>query len=235
MTKLTEQELEHMLHDSFIFKEAKMYDKIADTGLVITRKYQRKFEKMLANPFEYFKRGCRTIGQQIRHYALVAVLVLAILAGTIFAIPQTRSIAVDLIRHWFGDGSVSLYFKENTSDFALPEFEISYIPEEYALVYEDSIEGEMQIFSYEDSLRQRLSIHIFMSGAHFSENINTEHSKISYVKLGNGIEAQLFEGESEEWSSNLVWTSNDGKIFYLINGHLSPDELIKIADGIIQK
>lgn len=235
MTKLTEQELEYMLHDGFIFKAAKQYEQIPDTKPVITREYQRKFARMLEDPFLYAAKQERTVVQHIKRYALVAVLVLAILAGTILAIPQARTIAIDLIKQWFDDGSVSLYFKGSRSDFVVPEYEISYIPEGYVLVFEDSIEGEMQVLSYEDSARQRLSIDIFMSGEQFSANINTEHSTMSYIKLGNGIEAQLFEGESEEWSSNLVWTSDNGRIFYLINGHLPPKELIKIADGIIPK
>ncbi len=235
MTEVTEQELEYMLHDAFIFAAAKRYDKIPDTKPVLTKKYQRKFAKMLADPFAYAKKNSRPVAQQIRHYALVAALILAILTGTIFAIPQTRTIAVDLIRQWFDDGSTAFYFKGSGSSFVLPEFEINYIPRGYTLVYEDSIEGEMQVFSYENSKRQRISIDIFMAGSKFTESINTEHSKISYIELNGGIEAQLFEGESQEWSSNLVWTSNDGKIFYLINGHLSPKELIKIANSITRE
>lgn len=233
MIVLNEKELEKMLPGSLLLAAAKRYDEIPDTEPIMTKKYQRKFEKMLVDPFKYAKKYNKSLGKQIRHYALVAALILAILTGTIFAIPPTRSIAVDLIRQWFED-HVTFSYNENSIDFVFSRIEIEYIPDGYKLIADGGIEvpGEYKIFEYKNFNNDILDIDIYIAGKDFTSSINTEFCDIKYVKLKNGIQAQLFQAYDDTRSSDLIWTSKDSKIFFAINGKLSQDELINIANGI---
>lgn len=233
---MNEQKLESMLYSALVLAAAHEYDNIQGVSPEFTPKEQRKFKKMLADPFGYVKKWHRTLGQQIRHYALAAVLALAILTSTIFAIPQTRTIAIDLIRQWFED-HVTFSYNNDINDFVLPEIEISYIPEGYELVENGGIEvpGSYIILEYKNQNNNILDIDIYVAGKNFTSSINSEFCDIEYVKLKNGIQAQLFKALDSNRLSDLIWTSKDGKLFFAINGKLSEEELIKIADGIILK
>lgn len=233
---LNERELETYLHDALISATAKRYQQLPKMPPEYPPKYKRGFKKMLADPFSYAKKCRRSAVQKISRYALVAVLALAILTGVVFAIPQTRTIAVDLIRQWFSD-HVTFTYSEGNDHLTLPEVEINYIPEGYHYAEDASIEhdGFFQIAGYLNDDKDLITVDTYILSKHVSTSINTEHSKISYVKLDNGIEAQLFEAESAEWTSSLVWISKDGKIFYMVQAKLPPEELLKIANNIVFK
>ena len=230
---MNEQRLEYLLHDALIMAAAERYEAIPDREPAFGKKYQKKFAKMLKAPFDYARKCQRTLGQQVRRLALVAVLVLAVLTAGIFAVPQTRSIAIDLIRQWFSD-HITFTFSESVDGLVLPKYEITYLPAGYELFFEDDTTPELNtVLQYENANKDVLRIDIFVAGEYFSTSIDTEHCDIYDVKLENGIRAQMFEAFDPDWPSNLVWTSKEGKLFFLIHGKLPPEELLKIANGIV--
>ena len=231
---MDEQKLEYLLHDALVLAAAERYKTVPDIVPVFSNKYQRKFSHMLKKPFEYAKGYRRTIGNRIGRLALVAILILAIMGAGIFVMPQTRGVAVDIIRQWFED-HVTFSFSENAENYVLSEYKVSYLPEGYELLFEDGEEGLYQIWQFENENKDVLCVEIFVKGEYFSTSIDTEYCTPSLIELENNIDAQLFKADSPDGPSTLVWMSEDNNVFYCIWGKLSTDELVNIANGLVEK
>lgn len=199
----------------------------------VTPAYQKKFAQMQADPFGYAKRLNRPFKRRLQRAAIAAVLLLAVIFGTIMAIPQTRTIAINILTQWY-DKYIAFIFVGETDNITLPDIEINYLPEGYELVYASDISDEVRkVLEYRDMDNHILSINIFTAHNRSSFNIDSEHRKLEYVKMNNGLEGQLFKADDEDLLSYLLWSSPDGQIFFSIGGSLPEDELLNIADGIV--
>lgn len=230
---MNESQLELRLHDALLLAAAERYRDVREDDAEPSKKWRRRFDRMLADPLGYAKRQGRSIPRRIRQYALVAVVVLAILAGTLFAIPQTRTIAGNLLEEWLSD-HVTYQFYNETND-TLPDVEFQYIPEAYEqsfVLSEDWSEEIINVWEFRNAEGQFLTIDIALASHNFSYSVDNEHREKCMVELFSGEEAIYYKPIDVGWSSDLIWISADGKYFFAIKGILPLEELLRIADGI---
>lgn len=230
---MNDEKLETMLRSALIVALGERYAQMPVEDYQFSPKYQRKFNKMLKDPFAYARKCRRPLWRRAARGVVAAVLALAILTGVVFTVPQTRTIAVDLLNKWFGE-YVSFFF-ENTQpeEEVLPDVEIGYLPEGYEFVDETNIiKDKYKLLQYTKSNNEFLEIYLMVSGDYFNGDINNRYGKMKFVKLENGVAANAFISDDVKKSSYLLWTSIDGKLFFRIEGYLSEDEMLNIANGI---
>lgn len=224
---MTEREFDDLLREALVAAAAGRYESAADSEMIVTAPYQRRFAKMLRDPYGYAGRYGR-----IGRYAMTAVITLAVLGATIFAIPQTRAIAINILTQWH-EKYVSFIFSNNALPQELPEITIGYIPEGYELDFENYNEDMgHKLFVYKDSAGNILDISIYSAYRDIKFDLDNEHREILNLTLDDGSEALYLKAVDDGWPSNLLWRSKDNKLVLCIGGNLSDEELLKIAAGI---
>lgn len=230
---MDESRLELCLRDALLLAAAERYRAVREDTAEPRGKWRRRFDRMLTDPFGYAERQRRSISRQIRRYGLVAALILAILAGAIFAVPQTRAVAVNLLEHWFSD-HVTYSFGYETKN-TLPKVEIQYIPQGYKQSFvfaEDLSEETINLWNLKNTEEQQLMITVALASENFSYSVDNEHREKQMIELLTGEEAIYYKPIDNDWSSDLIWNSPDGRYFFAVKGSLPLEELLRIADGI---
>ena len=229
---MKEREFDDLLREALVAAAAGRYESAADSEMIVTAPYQRRFARMLRDPHGYARRYREGWGGRIGRYAMTAVITLAVLGATIFAIPQTRAIAINILSQWH-EKYVSFIFSSNALPQELPEITIGYIPEGYKLVSQNNDEDKTRTFYvYVNSENEALYIDVIAVSGKYKTNYDNEHRTIHYITLDNGLDALYLEGDSIEWLNALIWSSADSKLVFEVVGRLSKEELLKIAAGI---
>ncbi len=221
-----------IMRDLLLVAAAGEYQALPETAPQVTSAYRKRFAKMQADPFGYAAGLAKPWRRRLRRAALAAALLLAIIGGTIFAIPQTRTIAVNMLTKFYQD-HIEIRF-DNDAAIALPDIKINYVPAGYELTYESDRDDEInRTWEYQDENGHMLNVDVFVTCHNFTYSIDSEHGKLEYIKMSSGVEGQLLRAYTEDWPSYLLWNSPDGQLFFSVAGNLSEQELLNIADGIV--
>lgn len=108
---------------------------------------------------------------------------------------------------------------------AVPEYELTYVPEGFELVMEDCDEFGGVIL-YENGERQ---IYMSYSVGGGNYNFDNEHSEISVIKDKAGIEILLVAFEGGGYS--MLWKLKE-ELRFSLDADVDEKELFKIKDGI---
>ena len=126
-----------------------------------------------------------------------------------------------IIKHFNGFAEVSV--SESDEVKGLTDFSIAYIPQGFELSEKEQIDIEIKQ-SYVNGSQW---FDVFKRTIDLELNYDEESESIKKVTL-NGVTYII--GPSDG-SNDIMW--NDGNYIYEINGTLSVDELIKIAESIV--
>ena len=220
-----------LMRELLLTAAAEEYQALPETAPQITPAYRKKFARMQADPFGYAA-GLAEPRRRWQWAAVAAVLLLAVIGGAIFAIPQTRTIAINMLTKFYQE-NITIRFN-NEAAITLPEIALNYIPAGYELTYESAADDTIsREWEYRDEDGHILDISIFVTCHNFTYSIDNEHSKQEYITMSSGVEGLLLRSDTPGWPSYLLWNSPDGQLFFSIIGHLSEEELLNIADGIV--
>lgn len=109
---------------------------------------------------------------------------------------------------------------------AVPEYELTYVPEGFELVMEDCDEIYGGVFVYENGEKQ-ICLSYSVGGGNY--NFDNEHSEISIIKDKEGIEILLVVFEGGGYS--MLWKSKE-ELRFSLDADVDEKELFKIKDGI---
>ena len=62
--------------------------------------------------------------------------------------------------------------------------------------------------------------------------VDNEHSTERVITISGGIEAHLLETISSEYPSFLIWMDEDQGAAFMLNGYVSSEELIRMAESV---
>ena len=153
--------------------------------------------------------------------ATVAIIVAAILFAMAVATLAATLGKEFIIKHFNGFAEVSV--SESDEVKGLTDFSIAYIPQGFELSEKEQIDIEIKQ-SYVNGSQW---FDVFKRTIDLELNYDEESESIKKVTL-NGVTYII--GPSDG-SNDIMW--NDGNYIYEINGTLSVDELIKIAESIV--
>lgn len=150
---------------------------------------------------------------------LVAAVLLALLL-TAFVFPSSRDSFMDN----FNIASRYQMTKENKN--SVPnEITVGYIPEGFEL--EDTQPSSKGVlYAYSSSSNSKFTITKFSSAIEIDFDTETNDSEIIYM---NNV-AYTYSENTLSNNKNIVWIDND--YIYRVDGNLSKDEMLKIAESI---
>ena len=150
---------------------------------------------------------------------LLVAAVLCALLLTAFVVPSSREFIVD---HF--DIFSRYKLTESNNNAINGEITVGYIPEGFKLTNENVLE-RLIINDYYDSNGNFITITKSSSSAEVDSN--TEDVETEIIVINNGEYRYCL---SKNNTGNVIWTEND--YVYRINGTVSKDELLKIAETV---
>lgn len=201
----------------------------------VTPAYQKKFAQMQADPFGYAKRLNRPFKRRLQRAAIAAVLLLAVIFGTIMAIPQTRTIAINMLTKFYSEYVAVIFYSKSAGLTTLPAITCEYIPAGYELCPEEKPFDEQLWLEYVNAEGNYIYIGVYIAQDNQKFYVDIEHHELSEVKLADNTAAQLFTATdpADPNSANiLIWRSADNRLLFNMNAKLPPEELLNIANNI---
>lgn len=195
---------------------------------VLEEKYQLS-ETFFAKMRQLVERMTRRERRKRREQYVAAAAVIALL---LFGMANPSVVAQTFagIWEWFTD-HVEIHFKEEDTGLTMvPEYTLSYVPEDMTLVNEMYGElGGLLEYSGEDTLL----VFDYMPSDGIS-NVNNENVQYSSMECDDGTVLYCFESEGDA-DNLIIWLSEDDKIVFQISSNLSMDEILKIYKGVQEK
>lgn len=114
-------------------------------------------------------------------------------------------------------------------EIALPKYEITAMPEGYALLEESHAAEHSERYRNDDGDYLWFEYQPMMQGAAMS--VSTEDVVVSEVKV-NGCPGQLFHSLDKDMSSAIVWIDEKSDLKFLLDGFFSDQELLRMAESV---
>ncbi len=150
---------------------------------------------------------------------LLVAAILSTLLLTAFIIPSSREYIIDNFEIF------SRYkITENNKNSVNGEITVGYIPEGFELVNEQVVSKTI-VYDYVSS--NGLFFKIIKQSSSMEIDFNTEYF-FSQKIIIDGVEYTFCEGNSDV--NSIIWNEND--YVYLIDGQLTKEEIIKIAETV---
>lgn len=163
-----------------------------------------------------------------------AAVFLAILIGTgtwLGVDAEARAAFISWFREFTGDSAVYTYVGE-VPEKDITNYHCSWMPEGVEAMEVDvsdtsghvvyiSEENDFAVFSY-TYMHSGTALHLFPTG---EELVHTE------MQI-NGMHADFYEEPGENYSCCIVWFDEANKTFFDINGNLSKEETIRMAESV---
>lgn len=164
----------------------------------------------------------------------VAAVFLAILIGSgtwLGVDAEARAAFVSWFREFTGDSAVYTYVGE-VPEKDITNYHCAWLPDGVEAMEVDvsdtsgnvvyfSLEGDFAVFSY-TYMHSGTALHLFPSGEELV------HSEMQI----NGMHADFYEEPGENYSCCIVWFDEANKTFFSINGNLSKEETIHMAESV---
>ena len=164
----------------------------------------------------------------------VSAVFLAILIGSgtwLGVDAEARAAFVSWFREFTGDSAVYTYVGE-VPEKDIADYHCSWLPAGVEAMEVDasdtsghvvyfSPEGDFAVFSY-TYMHSGTALHLFPTG---EELVHTE------MQI-NGMHADFYEEPGENYSCCIVWFDEANKTFFDINGNLSKEETIRMAESV---
>lgn len=192
-----------------------------------SRRYLRRREQLLADPFGYARRAGRPMWQKAVRAALCAALIAVLALGAAMAVSPG-------FRYWVQEQtgvSTTIRFQGSQTGMADPT---GWRPTKLPKGYEESevsTREYMEKVTYRDQEGKRLLFECFPIAEGFVFNFDNEHSDQSELTL-NRQTAYLFDSSTGGKPSALLWFSEDGTLAFELMGWMSGEDLVSVAKSV---
>ena len=192
---------------------------------------EERMAPFLARPFAAGRRK-KPLWARVLRTAAGLLLVLSLTAGAVlWASPAARVWAAELARMlmvWTDVSADFLFHGGDAAETDLSCWRPTWLPEGYEEV---DVWDTMSIheITYQNEYGEKIYFEYSIpSGA---LTIDNEHSDYSEIEI-NGCKAHLFASNTEGKPSFLLWTDEKEKVFFMLEGEASPEDLIQMAESV---
>ena len=133
------------------------------------------------------------------------------------------------VEAWFSDHT-AIYFTEKEK-VEKKDWEITYVPKGYKKKETRDLTNMMDIV-YENKEGQQLFFDYTSKEGVYTIGQDNEHGSIRKLRIGEN-EAILYESQDASFMNTLILDTED--YVFTLDGYLSADELIKMAESIREK
>lgn len=192
-----------------------------------SRRYLKRRERILADPFGYVRRAVRPLWQKALRVAACAALIAALVVSAAIAINPN-------FRHWvveqFRDSTSIFFHGDQTGMGDFTGWRPTELPDGYT-ESEVSTRAYREKVTYRDQNGQRLLFECTVVADGHMFDFDNEHSEQSTLEL-NGQTAYLFDSNTEGKPSALLWFSKDGTLAFELMGWMPGEDLVSIAKSV---
>ena len=230
---MTDRELDDILYEALVVLNTPEYLKLPDEPFPTSERFERRMEKLLADPKGYGKRWRRAARPLWRKTLSVAATVLIVLSASlagVFAVSPTARAWVERVAVQWLEESVGFRFHGESGDTFGP-WRPTYLPEGFQEVeHFDDMFSELGSVFYEKG-ETHLSFDYARQKGENQFKIDGQHTRSQTIDL-DGNQGYLFTATEEGWPNYLVWTDDRVEMAYLLMGDCDEGELPKVARGV---
>ena len=199
--------------------------------------YLKQKEKMLSEPFRYAKKTVESKGKKLVKRVASVLLALLAIGGIWLSVDSEARAAVE---SWIITVSEEFGFVYRFAGSAdaeeLPEYSLSWIPEGYQPIdLSQSRHSYSALYQRRDDIMSGFGFGYFLNDLNGTWYISLQPETDAYIVETieiNGKPADLYLCTDGSETSNLIWLSEDETVVFELNGFLTREELIRIAEGV---
>ena len=196
---------------------------------VFSRKFEEKTEKLKRMWIrkEHSRQWTRSV---------VAALIWLMLGfSVLFAVnTEVRAAVVGWFKETFG--TYTAYWFDGSEEKTLPEYELTWVPEGYEIVYEDQLPNQRNIvYQCGDDVNVSFIFSYYFTEESSPLRIHTFDGEYTIEEIQiNGCEGEFYHSLNTTDSSCLVWFDEQVSIVFTLNTTLSLSDAVEIAKNIEQ-
>ena len=194
-------------------------------------RYRRWERKLLADPAGFVRRQCRPVWQKALRMAACLILCAALaLVAVMSASPTARAWVVDRVVRWT-DSFTEFIFTSSGARGLSSDWRPAYVPEGFEETQAEWDEDTRCLdLVYEDGDGQFFTLSLAPAEQEVLFGVDNENSDYNEITI-NGQTASLFVSNTAGYPNNLIWTSADQSITFLLSSNIGTDEMIQIAEN----
>ncbi|WP_288527244.1 DUF4367 domain-containing protein [uncultured Eubacterium sp.] len=180
-----------------------------------SREHKKAINKILYSDNKKYK---VTFSKRNIKILLIAAVLLSLAATVVFAVPKSREF---IVNKFSNHSEYNITDTDNIKD--VKSLTVNYIPKGFEVTEEHTASG-FCILKYENGEK---SFSIKKLSLDFTINYDTEKYKSEEIKI-NGITAVYYKPDND--MHGIIF--NNGEYIYSVSGHISKDEIVKVAQNI---
>lgn len=193
-----------------------------------SRRFERKIKKLIRD--QRRSPSMRQFMRIAKQAAAVILIVVSIGFSCLMTVEAYRAKFIEIVTEVFNDLTHFTFFSSWSDDMGLGEIEFSYLPDGMAEVQREIFEetrGQTIYFENAQGSQIKISQTLLADDTNLDLILDTEDADVTEIAFGDG-DAVLIE---KEGTSTLMW--EDTPYIMLLTGDFPPEEVIKVADGVI--
>lgn len=204
--------------------------------IVFSRRYCKRREKMLQDPFAYAKKAGFPLWQRAARTVAMILLVCSLLFAVMWSVPEVRAAIRKLYMDWY-ENHIAVYVQdsEGTGETDLSKFHVEIPAEVLPEGYEESLREEYYgIVRYSNKANDVISVE-YRSAVGLNMLETDRENKTEHQKTLNGVRYYLAEPDVSTKASQVAWVDQDHNMMFLLvaTSGIGADELFEIALHII--
>ena len=220
-----------MITEEMLKQAAKEAGNIIADSFPSQEEYSHEFSKEFENKMEYVMQKAKHNKRNKIFKQVACYLAIFVVAGSSFLMINTEARATFL--YWL-KGQYNGYMEYRyTGDGSAEqqEYVLTYIPEGYYEKETSKMEG-MNISIYHNDMGNQIA---FMSSSGTDAiSLFISDDNAQEVMVGNQ-KADYYQAEEPDENSVIVWYSEDRTTILSISAALSKEEMVKIAESVVEK
>jgi hypothetical protein len=234
---MTDRELDALMQRVLLDSLRLDWEKKAapEPSFVPSARYKRQVAGMLADPLAWERKRRIPIWKSILRQAAVVLLIISLGFGSLLAAsPTVRAGFLQWIAEWY-ETHVTYRYTGTDMAGAMPQYEITELPEGYAEVESERIEWPGQIDVVYRNERDGQSIYlnyVQMSQGHASDFEIKKDSEIISVKV-NGLDGQFFRQTvgNSKWNM-ITWIDPNNGLQFSVEACFDKTDILNIAESV---
>lgn len=190
-------------------------------------RHWRQMRAMVADPQGWYRRRTRPVWRRVLRTAAMVALTLAVGASALLAAsPTIRAAALRWVMERYED-HVVYHFRDEGPEGELGALALAYLPDGY--VEQERVKWPQYLdITFVNEAGQLLTVSAQRDGALL---VDTEGMEVSDVTV-NGYSGKLYLSVDQTQGNTIVWMDTAQDVQFLVDGYLTEQELLHIAEGI---
>lgn len=197
-------------------------------------RYKRQVVRMLADPLAWEHKRTIPIWKKIARQIAVVLLIISIGFGSLLAVsPTVRAAFLQWITEWY---ETHITYRYTGADMAgaMPQYEITKLPEGYAEVKSERTEwpGQVNIVYRNERNGETIYLDYVQMRQGVAADFVAEDVEIIPVMV-NGLDGQLFwRADWENKWNTITWIDPDSELQFSIDASLSKIDILNMAESV---